>query len=132
MSGTLNEQLQQIADTKDAIAQAISGKGVEVTPEDSFASYALKINEIQGSGSGETIIVQGGNNLFDIKIADHTLEGNEALGWAEQGTNVYKTDYPDFYAKCFLFFDFISKVSARKPKANSAKLSAMLGSAFSI
>ena len=30
MSGTLNEQLQQIADTKSAIAQAITSHGVEV------------------------------------------------------------------------------------------------------
>ena len=102
MSGTLNEQLQQIANTKSAIAQAINDKGIEVTSEDSFASYATKIAEIQGSGSSETVIVQGGSsfNLFDTKLVDHILEGDEAKGWAEQGTKVYKTDYPDFYSKC--------------------------------
>lgn len=46
-------------------------------------------------------------NLFDTKVSDHILEGNEALGWALQGTYVYKegvagsrTGYADFYNKC--------------------------------
>ena len=55
--------------------------------------------KIGGSGSGF--------NLFDTKVSDHVLEGEEALGWALQGTYVYKEavagsryGYPDFYAKC--------------------------------
>lgn len=55
--------------------------------------------KIGGSGSGF--------NLFDTKISDHVLEGEEALGWALQGTYVYKegvtgsrTGYADFYNKC--------------------------------
>ena len=39
-------------------------------------------------------------NLFDTKISDHILEGNEAKGWALQGTYVTKDLYPDFYSKC--------------------------------
>lgn len=39
-------------------------------------------------------------NLFDTKIADHILEGNEAKGWALQGTYVSGALYPDFYNKC--------------------------------
>ena len=39
-------------------------------------------------------------NLFDTKISDHILEGNEAKGWALQGTYVSGALYPDFYAKC--------------------------------
>ena len=94
MSGTLNDQLNQIADTKSAIADAINSKGIQVSENDPFATYATKIKQIQGGEGGNAF------NLFDIKIADHKLEGNEALGWAEQGTNVYKTEYPDFYEKC--------------------------------
>ncbi|MCM1339390.1 MAG: hypothetical protein NC191_06940 [Muribaculaceae bacterium] len=47
-----------------------------------------------------------GFNLFDTKLSDHILEGDEALGWALQGTYVYKDSaperagYPDFYNKC--------------------------------
>ena len=58
---------------------------------------------------GETYRVGGGSgfNLFDTKISDHILEGEEALGWALQGTYVYKegvagsrTGYADFYEGC--------------------------------
>ena len=45
--------------------------------------------------------------MFDTKTSDHILEGEEALGWALQGTYVYKegvsgsrTGYADFYNKC--------------------------------
>ncbi len=48
--------------------------------------------EISGGGSGF--------NLFDTKISDHILQGNEAKGWALQGTYVTKDLYPDFYNKC--------------------------------
>lgn len=48
-----------------------------------------------------------GFNLFDTKVSDYILEGDETLGWALQGTYVYKNaiagshyGYPDFYAKC--------------------------------
>ena len=41
-----------------------------------------------------------GFNLFDTKISDHILEGNEAKGWALQGTYVSGALYPDFYNKC--------------------------------
>jgi len=41
-----------------------------------------------------------GFNLFDTKISDYILEGNEAKGWALQGTYVTKESYPDFYNKC--------------------------------
>ena len=58
---------------------------------------------------GETYRVGGssGFNLFDTKVSDHVLEGEEALGWALQGTYVYKegvagsrTGYADFYNRC--------------------------------
>lgn len=48
-----------------------------------------------------------GFNLFDTKISDHILQGDEAIGWEQQGNYVYKyrapgsgTSYPDFYNKC--------------------------------
>lgn len=39
-------------------------------------------------------------NLFDTKISDHILQGNEAKGWALQGTYVTEESYPDFYNRC--------------------------------
>ena len=50
------------------------------------------------------ISATGGFNLFDTKLSDHILEGDEAKGWALQGTYVYKEavagvrdGYPTFY-----------------------------------
>ena len=94
MSGTLNDQLNQIADTKSAIADAITSKGIQVSENDPFATYATKIKQIQGGEGGNAF------NLFDIKVCDHKLEGTEALGWVEQGTKIYKSEYPSFYEKC--------------------------------
>ena len=52
------------------------------------------------------ISAQGGFNLFDTKLSDHILDGDELKGWALQGTYVYKNaiagsrdGYPDFYNK---------------------------------
>lgn len=45
-------------------------------------------------------------NMFDTKTSDHILEGEEAIGWALQGSYVYKNSlvervgYTDFYNKC--------------------------------
>ena len=39
-------------------------------------------------------------NLFDTKITDYILEGEQSIGWALQGSYVTKADYPDFYNKC--------------------------------
>jgi len=48
-----------------------------------------------------------GFSLFDTRVSDYVLEGQESLGWALQGTYVYKEaiagsryGYPDFYNKC--------------------------------
>lgn len=100
MSGTLKQQLQQIADTKQAIANAINSKGIEVSADDNFASYANKISQIEGGGSGTVAAVGSAFNFFDTKVADHILEGNEALGWELQGTTIKAKKYPEFYEKC--------------------------------
>ncbi len=44
--GTIEQKLQYLLGTKQAIRQAIEAKGVEVTDEDTFRSYAGKINLI--------------------------------------------------------------------------------------
>lgn len=46
--GTTAEKLNYLAQTKGAIKSAIIAKGVDVTDDDTFRSYASKIQEIQG------------------------------------------------------------------------------------
>lgn len=70
---------------------------------------SIRINGkiIAGTNNTSSSSQGSGFNLFDTKVADHVLEGDEALGWALQGTYVYKEaiagsrfGYPDFYSKC--------------------------------
>ena len=57
--------------------------------------------------AGEAVLRRNTFAMFDIKISDHRLDYDEAIGWELQGTYVYKTGvagsrygYPTFYAKC--------------------------------
>ena len=51
MANTIADKLTYLSDTKDAIKQAITGKGVDVSDTDTFRSYADKISSIQTGGS---------------------------------------------------------------------------------
>ena len=51
MANTIADKLTYLNGTKDAIKQAIIGKGVDVTDTDTFRSYADKISSIQTGGS---------------------------------------------------------------------------------
>lgn len=52
---TIADKLNKVLETKNAIKQSITNKGVIVSDTDTFASYAVKINEINGSGSTTTV-----------------------------------------------------------------------------
>ena len=69
--GTLVEKINYLKETKTAIKNAITAKGVSVSDTDTFRSYAGKIGEIQSGGSSE-------NNAF-MDFSKYT-----------KGTNLYK------------------------------------------
>lgn len=48
--GTISDKLTYLSDTKAAIKNAITAKGVTVSDDDTFRSYADKINAISGGG----------------------------------------------------------------------------------
>ena len=79
------------------VKTGITTNTIELTDEEK-ASAKDWLGIFGGSGNGF--------NLFDTKLSDHILEGDEAKGWALQGTYVYKEPvagsrdgYPDFYNK---------------------------------
>lgn len=80
------------------VKTGITTNTIELTDEEKTnAKDWLGISESGGSG---------GFNLFDTKLSDHILDGDELKGWALQGTYVYKNaiagsrdGYPDFYNK---------------------------------
>lgn len=55
MANTIADKLTYLSGTKDAIKQAIIGKGVDVTDTDTFRSYADKISSIQTGGGTANI-----------------------------------------------------------------------------
>ena len=62
-----------------------------------------KLYFINSEGEEEEFKSGGGGAgavMFDTKISDHILTGEEAKGWALQGTYVSGALYPDFYNKC--------------------------------
>ena len=75
---------------------------VELPPQEGCKGYFLMSN-------GEDEIWVGLNtfSLFDTKVSDRILLGEDSKGWALQGTYVYREaiagsryGYPDFYNKC--------------------------------
>ena len=54
--GTTADKLNKLLETKAAIKEAIQNKGVEVTDEDTFASYPEKINAIEAGGGGYSMV----------------------------------------------------------------------------
>lgn len=69
--GTTADKLAYLAGTKDAIRSAISAKGVSVSENDTFRSYANKISAIssgmQSLGGGP---VQSTGTYFSVPIPD--------------------------------------------------------------
>ena len=59
-----------------------------------------KLYFINSEGEEEEFKSGSGFNLFDTKISDHILGGEQAKGWALQGNYVSGALYPDFYNKC--------------------------------
>ena len=85
MANTIQDKLTYLSGTKDAIKQAIIGKGVEVTDTDTFRSYADKITSIQAGGGGTTNIPDGtkfgGSTFATVPV--------ELFPYLEQQTNMY-------------------------------------------
>ena len=61
--GTIADKLNKLKTTKGLIKQAIIDKGVEVTDNDTFESYADKISSIQSGGIGDVKIQPSQLNL---------------------------------------------------------------------
>lgn len=78
---TIADKLNLLQQTKADIKQAIINKGVEVSDEDNFPSYAGKINSISTSGSGFNI-----PNGTTFRNSKWESIPNEVLQYANTGT----------------------------------------------
>ena len=85
MANTIADKLTYLNGTKDAIKQAIIGKGVDVADTDTFRSYADKITSIQTGGGGGT-----GSLVTGTKLAYSTFSTipDEYISYLEQQTSM--------------------------------------------
>ena len=74
--GTTAEKLNYLNETKKQIKQAIIDKGVDVTNDDTFRSYATKIGEIKS----------GGEIPDYMSAKNFTFEGNACIGYVGDNT----------------------------------------------
>ena len=83
MANTIADKLTYLSGTKDAIKQAIIGKGVEVSDTDTFRSYADKISSIQ-TGGGTTNIPDGTRFAYST----FTTVSDSIIPYLEQQTSM--------------------------------------------
>ena len=91
MANTIADKLTYLSGTKDAIKQAIIGKGVEVTDTDTFRSYANKIEAIQSGGGGT------------VNLPDGTKFGHSTFTTVPDSIIPYletQTDLSSIFAQC--------------------------------
>ena len=82
--GTINDKLAYLDDTKLAIKEAIQNKGVSVTDEDTFRSYAEKISSIEAGGGAVGTTVTAINKTSSVINQNDKVWLNEVVdeNWA--------------------------------------------------
>ncbi|WP_195983945.1 hypothetical protein [Clostridium sp. D33t1_170424_F3] len=102
--GTIAEKLRHLAETKTAIKNAITAKGVAVSERDTFRSYAAKIELIKDSSSElDDIKIPSSNNMQDIYFRVDFVNDSDSINVMINGENVFwyyelQYNHPD----CFL------------------------------
>ena len=110
LKDAMDKTVEEINDKITNFDTSLEEKTVELTREadrqinniqsTGFYMRDDKLYFINSEGEEEEFKSGSGFNLFDTKISDRILQGEEALGWAMQGTYVSGALYPDFYNKC--------------------------------
>lgn len=85
--GTIAEKLAYLNATKTAIKNAIVGKGVSVSDNDTFRAYAQKISAIE-TGGGEPVLVA----KTVTKNGTYQASSDSADGYSEVTVNVRSID----------------------------------------
>ena len=83
MANTIADKLTYLSGTKDAIKQAIIGKGIEITDTDTFRSYADKIETIQAGGS-----IAGAPSGIRFAYSTFTTVPTEIIPYLEAQTDL--------------------------------------------
>lgn len=79
----ISDKLQYLQETKEAIKTAIVDKGVDVSENDTFRSYADKIGEISGGG---------GDIVYAVNQSSSTPDGKVLVREGKAGSNEFNKD----------------------------------------
>lgn len=101
MANTIQDKLAYLEDTKEQIKQAIVAKGVSVSDEDTFRSYADKIGNIEtGGGTGDCSVSACFDDVGYTFVPVYIQEGLETAAqfkaaWNPENTTIDMTGYED-------------------------------------
>lgn len=89
--GTIAEKLRHLAETKTAIKNAITAKGVAVSERDTFRSYATKIGQINKPSDIYEEIVIPPSNLTNIYFKLDFVDDNDSFNIMLSGDITYSS-----------------------------------------
>lgn len=102
MANTIYDKLVYLEDTKEQIKQAIVAKGVSVSDEDTFRSYADKIGSIEtgGGGTGDCSVSACFDDVGYTFVPVYIQNGLETAAqfkaaWKPENTTIDMTGYKD-------------------------------------
>lgn len=101
MANTIQDKLAYLEETKEAIKQSIIAKGVSVSEEDTFRSYADKIETIEsGGGTGDCSVSACFDDVGYTFVPVYIQEGLETAAqfkaaWNPENTTIDMTGYKD-------------------------------------
>jgi hypothetical protein len=86
---TIAEQLQELAQIKEEIRQAIIAKGVTVSSDAAFSTYATAIRQISGGGGGEELAALIDRSITSITIPSGVTKiGHSAFRQCQSITSI--------------------------------------------
>lgn len=101
MANTIQDKLAYLEETKEAIKQSIIAKGVSVSEEDTFRSYADKIETIEsGGGTGDCSVSACFDDVGYTFVPVYIQEGLQTAAqfkaaWNPENTTIDMTGYKD-------------------------------------
>ena len=101
MANTIQDKLAYLEETKEAIKQSIIAKGVSVSDEDTFRSYADKIETIEtGGGTSDCSVSACFDEVGYTFVPVYIQEGLETAAqfkaaWNPENTSIDMTGYKD-------------------------------------
>lgn len=102
--GTIADKLRHLTETKTAIKNAITAKGVAVSERDTFRSYATKIGQIKDSSNElDDVEIPSPNNQNDIYFRVDFVNDLDSINVMINGENTFWSyDLQYNHPECFL------------------------------